>query len=312
MDRTTKVTGVFHSDYDGVAAATLFKKAFGILVREILYVNYHNVDEVIRGILADDHVRGQQLLFIADICPSREVVDELVAATEDEFQEVVLIDHHATTKWMHEYKLPWMIHDQGACGALLTQRWLATNGFFDNLEDMDGSLNFALTADAYDRWMLDSPKRPRSEVLNRLVWFLGFEKFVGAFIDSWDAELDPRLQYLEGCLLDKQARTIREGVAEYLIAENIFEDRDGRKYLMFPASSLASAIGHACLDAAPEIAYVAIINATYNKLEFRARKGSGVDVSEIAKRLGGGGHVPAAACTLPITNTLQVFIAGIL
>jgi len=281
-------------------------RAFGKRLDEVIYVDYNNVDLTIESFIneADSEPR---MLIISDICPKEATLNSLRDEIEDGVFEAVLLDHHKTTKWISKCEEDWIIHDENKCGTLLVHEWLKGLGL---MEDMDGSLYFATAVDAYDRWILHSGCRARGEQLNRLVWFLGFERFVEEFSEDWHFETGTTMRYIEGCLVGKEERSVTRAVSDNLQEANIFRDREGRCYALFPSSGYVSQVGNAILEDDDSIEYVVVINATHNKLEFRSRQG-GVDVSEIAKRLGGGGHPAAAGCTLPIMDSVKVFVAGL-
>lgn len=304
------ITVFTHDDLDGGGVATLAEKAFGDNnLHELHCLNYHNIDGAVVDFIRWNY-RGPHILVIADICPSRDVVDRLRKHMQESDQVLIILDHHKTTTWLCEYDDPNLVNDESRCGTLLFHDWLKGHGC---VLDDDARL-FAQAVDAYDRWLLKSDFRERAEKLNRLWWFLGKDMFIEAFCKSWNAENWTEHQYIERCLLAQEERVISKVVREQLdelTDNNTFVDRGGRTYLFLPSGKYTSQIGNALLEADEGIEYVVMLNATYGSLSFRARKG-GVDVSEIAKRFGGGGHQAAAGCELPVMETLKVFITGLL
>jgi len=69
----------------------------------------------------------------------------------------------------------------------------------------------------------------------------------------------------------------------------IHKDGLGNKYVTVTTNEYISEIGNAALELNNEIDYVAIIS--WNRCSLRSKN---VDVSEIAKRLRGGGHYSAS------------------
>lgn len=307
MDITkVPVTVITHDDLDGGGVATLATRAFKNNLHELRCVNYDSVDGVCRDYINRKY-KSPQVLVIADICPKKPTMDALVWHMKSAHDRLVVLDHHRSTLWLNDYVDLDILCDESRCGTLLFHNWLRGQGL---MEDMDGSLYFAKAVDAYDRWLLNSDLRLRSERLNRLWWFLGKELFVQAFAENWDAETTKAHRYIDTCLLDQEQRMVGKAVRELITDENTFLDREKRSFLLIPAGKYSSQIGNAILEEDSEIEYVVMLNAMYGSLSFRARKG-GVDVSEIAKRLGGGGHPAAAGCSLPVMEALQVFIAGL-
>ena len=80
-----------------------------------------------------------------------------------------------------------VIHSVKKCATSLLYSYLETQettpGFTVNtLKDM---ALFADVVDAYDRWLLGSMHRERSEGMNRLLYFWGFERFVEKMAKSF-------------------------------------------------------------------------------------------------------------------------------
>jgi oligoribonuclease NrnB/cAMP/cGMP phosphodiesterase (DHH superfamily) len=302
-----------HSDLDGVGCAVLTNKAFGDPEHSfyVSYVSYHNINEKL-ALFMETHKDDKEkyTLLITDICPKEDT-----AAALDHFQNTTptcklrLIDHHKTSSWVNQYA--WARHDTNQCGTLLYYDWLleATLLTAKNTEMKE----FAELVDIYDRWLLEDPRRSASEDMNRLLFFLGFDRFVPLFAYSPDAHKSPEYKTIMEHLGRNQASHVNKIVDAQCTGAFVREDRDGNKFCMTVAEKDVSQICHMALDRFKELDYAVCVNPVYNKVDLRSRQGPGaVDVSEIAKRCGGGGHAAAAGFEINARAVLELALKDLL
>ena len=319
MQGQTRITMFTHSDLDGIGCAVLanhvFEKRESRIGRRIgnigsvVFVDYSNIDQNVekylkKVALEDEH--KPRLLVITDICPRKEIIDQITAEVKPGVLEAVVIDHHQTTAWLGGYDYPWLVHDQSACATKLFSHWLEDNL---NIAWVPGDVcRFVDQVDAYDRWLLAHPLRASAEKLNRLLWFLGFDRFIEVFSQDLLASEHARFKYIDECLLDKECREIANVLRHQLNDENTYTDKEGRRFLLAFVEKYTSQIGNAVLEENANIDYVVMVGAHKGYVSLRARD-NGVDVAKIAERLGGGGHRPAAAFQFPTVDTLQACIS---
>jgi oligoribonuclease NrnB/cAMP/cGMP phosphodiesterase (DHH superfamily) len=283
-----------HSDLDGVGCAVLTNVAFPeedntVNVR---YVSYHNIEMELNRFV-EEHEEDEEhfTLLITDICPEEPVAEMLDNFNKSTDQcKLHLFDHHKTQAWVNKY--PWARHDTNQCGTLLYYDWLVETNKLNHQKSLEAG-QFSQLVDVYDRWLLDDPKRAASEDMNRLLYFLGFDRFVSLF--SYDPKAYARDEYqnIMQQLARNQASHVKKIVDNQCVGDFVRKDRAGNKYCMLVAEKDESQICHAALDRFEEIDYAVFVNPVYNKVGMRSRK-DGVDVSAIAKKCGGGGH-PAAS-----------------
>ncbi len=229
-------------------------------------------------------------LIMTDIGPSQETC-ERIASLESRFTSIGVYDHHKTTLWAKEEKLPWYHHSaNSACGAKMA--WQSV--LAENLRP--GFKGLADATDAYDRWIVDSKYRERGEELNLLFKFLGFPKFLAEFYVNPDTDFTSRMKYIVEILRDKQQHQTKRSVAIQLgsTGKNLFKDKGGRTFaLIVSDNEHISETAKEALKAYPDVNYVGIILPVTGIVSLRSRKNE-TDVSKIAKKLGGGGHEAAA------------------
>ena len=302
-----KIRHFTHGDLDGAAAALVGAYIFPSDDREVTYCQYgsgsDSVDVRITKFLQDvgEGKDRADMLLITDICPSPEVCAG-IETLKDKFEEVVVQDHHGTTAWAAKYD--WMEHEANneRCGATMLLDW---GGMSDNL-----IRGFVDAVDAYDRWQLDSPHRERGERLNVLYKFLGFELFLKEFTANFTADQDGWLSHLLGTLQARLKGAVNATIKNQMKGA-VHLDKNKKRYAFLSIiSPHASEIGHGILDAFPDVDYVVMAMPGIDAVSMRSRDG-GVDVSEIAKANGGGGHAAAAGFPYRLSEIVWNAVAGV-
>lgn len=273
---------VTHTDFDGITCAVLFKAVWP--EGEVFFENYDSVNNRLWQITHD--YPGAEL-YITDISPDDpELVEQL------EKLNVKLFDHHKTA--LHFKKYPWATVDTTRCGAALFWFWLyALN--HENIVKVKVQRydRLAWHANDYDTWKHESPL---SKDINSLLYILGRDRFIQRFLENPDPVFSSGEQLMLQLEQEKEDRYIQNIIDGDI---NPHWDTEGRSYALVFAEQYTSQVGHRILERFPTaIDYVAIVNFLYGTVGLRSRKG-GVDISEIAKRYGGGGHPGAAGFPLP-------------
>jgi uncharacterized protein len=278
---------VTHSDFDGAACAIVFKTWFpeGTYYSE----NYDTVDNRLKEIL---EYSLPDELYIADISPKdRGVIDLLTFANRTTPCKIYLFDHHKTAMHLDQYTWATRLNSS-KCGAQLLINWLFVNreaqgGLTEHLEQL------VWHANDYDLWKHENPK---STELNKLLWCLGFERFVNRFVAVPTTELKSSEKLMIAIEQEKQALYIRE-VIEH--STDWFSDSQDRPYALCFAEQYHSQLGHTILES-PDLddcEYVMMVDLKGRRVGLRSRQ-NGIDVSEIAKQFSGGGHQAAAGFQL--------------
>lgn len=297
-----------HTDLDGVSCAVMASMAFDPQPEdlEIAYVHYQNVNQILLDFIEEAKKFEETVrVHITDICPEddagKEICAELDRLSTDKKIKLFLCDHHDTSAWVKEYSWAWHdVHDE-MCGTKLYTDFLRRSGkTFSKAAD-----EFAECVCVYDNWLLDHPLRPRSEDINRYLWFVGFGKFVHAF--SHDPAAD--LSLVPSAIIEQLKRNeksyIKKAIDKQCVGDFVLTDREGKKYCMLVADKHVSQLCHAALDQFEELDYAMNLNPIHDKVDLRSRKGR-VDVSKIAERLGGGGRQATAGFQMPLKNVLKL------
>lgn len=299
-----------HTDLDGVGCAVVATMAYPLTEDtnnlEIAYVHYGNVNEVLLAFIKESKNFDTQVrVHITDICPEKDVGKEICAALDrlhrDKKIKLFLCDHHDSSEWVKQYSWAWHATSANKCGTKLYADFLRRGGHsFGKVAD-----EFAECVCAYDNWLLDHPLRPRSEGINRYLWFVGFARFVYEFSHDPAADLSVGPMAIVDQLGKNERSYVRKIVERQCVGDFVREDRDTNKYCVMVCERNVSQVCHAALDAFPELDYAMCLNATNEKGDLRSRDG-GVDVSKIAERLGGGGRRATAGFMMPFQSVLKL------
>jgi len=295
-----RVLHLTHADLDGAVCAVATRTLMDADELVVEKIDYDEIDARVRAFIKEP---SHDMLLITDICPKEEVFNELgVAVNAGTFQAKIL-DHHKSRKWIDNYGFEWAAFNPDVCGARMTYEWLTH-------ECEAGPVplqSMVEAADVYDRWLLEHARRPEAEKLNRIFHFMGFSRFVRTAVEKLDFYYDPMFDYIDQCLLDSQNRGIEATIKDQFGDAWVLDKGQDGAYITVVGSKHTSELAHTILNRMPHAHFVAVVNPQYNKVELRARE-DGTDVSEIALRLGGGGHPEAAGFPFPFQDFLRMLL----
>jgi oligoribonuclease NrnB/cAMP/cGMP phosphodiesterase (DHH superfamily) len=245
------------------------------------YCNYGEIDDVIA-----DNLRHFDKLIISDLSPSESTLMRIMGEIE-----VVVIDHHKTSRWLKNY--PGMIHDESKCATLLVHEWLRDQGC-----DVSKYDNYVDCVNDVDLWKL---QREDSLQMNMLFMKLGIKRFEKRFFDkAYDGftETEDLIIELE---TDRRDFYIKKASTSGFV----FKDLDGLEAYFVFAEDYNSELGnHIIVNEGVD--YVIMINMQKKKASLRARRD--VDISWLAEQNGGGGHPQAAGFPLDYDFDIDNFL----
>lgn len=262
---------ITHNDLDGVACGILHRKHFGGN-SEQHYVGNHEVAETINRIIGEQRLLGSTAnIQITDVSPGKDTARVL-----NEYDgNVSLIDHHLSALWLTDVYPDWAQVYVGKS---------ATRLFFESLQEYDTVseyADFVMLVDDYDMW---THSDSRSKIMNRLFYLVGIQSFVERFLDnSAVAFTDTEVEILEvdSISYKRYVRRVGVGMKVYYWDEDF---RMGIAYADRYQSELAND-----LMVIYDLAFVVLVDVNMRKVSLRSR--GNFDVSKIAERLGGGGHL---------------------
>jgi uncharacterized protein len=299
--KSKPVLVVTHTDMDGVAAYMVAAAAFGednILVK-FADAGEKPVDEAVRFMLKESAKGGPDelvpLLIVVDQCPSNDMVVHLNKLAMDEHIHLWILDHHKTAL----ERLPWadlhleqhdhnrqIIIDTKSCGTELLFHLRA----LPTWSGTPDSLQWADSVAAWDAWRLDSSYRKDGEALNDLFKIIGSQKFIKR---GMVPKLTPMEEYLVAEVNESRIRRLREDLAN---PKNVIDaiDAQGRQFVCIVSMAAVEPIRGIIQEMYPDAHYLVVLNPMMDAVQLRTLNNSGVDVGEIARQHGGGGHANAS------------------
>jgi len=253
-----------------------------------LFCNYNEIDPI----LAEVSLRKYDQILITDMSPGKRGLQEIMGEIE-----VLLIDHHETSKWLTEM-IP-AVHDITKSATLLTWEWLRDQGI-----DVSSYQELAECVNDYDMWHL---KREDSLQMNMLFMKLGVERYLERFSKRGFDGFTPDEQLIVELETERRDKYLFSAAKTV----EVFEDPDGLEVFVVFAEEYNSELGNYIIK---ELGadYVVLINMQRRKVSLRSRKD--VDIRILAERNGGGGHKNASGFAMSYEFDTAEFLkeAGIL
>lgn len=278
-----------HTDLDGVSCEILGRIAFGEDI-DVVRCGYGNIDDKVEEFINSDEEYDK--LFITDISVKKELADALNNVSD----KVILLDHHKTALWLNEYPFALVqVEDESVgkmCGAYLFYEYLKKN--HKEFDDTPALKLFIDYVRMYDTWEWKEkydniiPKRLNdlmyidgpNEFIDKMVYRLGNNLFI---LDDTDLmKLQIEQTYINSYIAQKNETLM---VNDDLFPEYTVGITFADKYI--------SELGNKLCELHPELDFVVLINMSTLTVSYRTVKDN-LDLSDIAKRFGGGGHPKAS------------------
>ena len=278
-----------HTDLDGVSCEILGRIAFGEDI-DVVRCGYGNIDDKVEEFINSDEEFDK--LFITDISVKKELANALNNISD----KVILLDHHKTALWLNEYPFALVqVEDESIgkiCGAYLFYEYLKKN--HEEFNDTLALKLFVKYVRMYDTWEWKEkydniiPKRLNdlmymdgpNEFIDKMIYRLGNN--LAIFDDTDLMKLQIEQTYINSYIVQKNETLI---VNDSLFPEHIVGIVFADKYI--------SELGNKLCELHPELDFVVLINMSTLTVSYRTIKDD-LDLSDIAKGFGGGGHPKAS------------------
>ena len=278
-----------HTDLDGVSCEILGRIAFGEDI-DVVRCGYGNIDDKVEEFINSDEEFDK--LFITDISVKKELANALNNISD----KVILLDHHKTALWLNEYPFALVqVEDESIgkiCGAYLFYEYLKKN--HEEFNDTLALKLFVKYVRMYDTWEWKEkydniiPKRLNdlmymdgpNEFIDKMIYRLGNN--LAIFDDTDLMKLQIEQTYINSYVAQKNETLI---VNDSLFPEHIVGIVFADKYI--------SELGNKLCELHPELDFVVLINMSTLTVSYRTIKDD-LDLSDIAKGFGGGGHPKAS------------------
>lgn len=270
-------------------------RAFGSDNVDFVLCNYNEINEKVKEFTATEQFNHYDRVFITDISVNEEVAElidysEARCGAKDKYQ---LLDHHSTATWLNKY--PWAfvaseyIEGKNTSGTSLFYDWMVVNGFIEK-EDWNAA-QFTELVRVYDTWEWDRDQNMQAKKLNDLLYIVGQSRFIKRFSE----DIDPVFTDSEELILEIERNTIENYIKKK--EKEVWKVLiDGKKALGIFAEKYISELGNTIAKNNPDIDLVVIIDAGSGRVSYRTVK-EDVNVAEIARKYGGGGHPKSSGST---------------
>lgn len=269
------------ADPDGVTPIILSKLVF----EEIDYILSENKD-------VNDNVKNNldkyDFIYVVDLNISEELADFIEANYKE---KIMILDHHLSCNNMNKYSFIEVNAEGKESGTSLYYKYLLNN-YNNNLLNRESTkmlVEHVRTMDIYD---FSKTSKEEAEKLEMIFKIYGKDRFIDKFYNVIinDLELyskeDLNLVELE-----------KERIKRYIEEKEFIEiSLDNKRVGVVFAERYISELGNYLINKYDYLDYIVLINID-KKISYR---GNGkVDLSVIAKKFGGGGHINAAGNCLP-------------
>ncbi|MFS0863211.1 DHH family phosphoesterase [Fredinandcohnia sp. 179-A 10B2 NHS] len=292
------------SDLDGVGCGLVAKLAFGESV-DVSYCSYRNLNERVEKYIENpEHNHAQ--VYITDLAVNEKNEKELQKRYKAG-NHIQMVDHHKTAMHFNDYEWGFVKAEyetgKKTCATSLYYEFLLERNL---IKQSKGLEEFIELVRLYDTWEWETENRIEAKRLNDLFFIIGLEQFESEMLERLKNATDTfRLTDAEEFLLDTEDKKIERYInsKNRQIVQTFIEDYcvgivHGEQYI--------SELGNALAKLNPHLDLIAILNVGTKKIGLRTIYDE-VDVSEFAKRFGGGGHPKASGCSMGET-AFELFV----
>ena len=291
---------ITHTDLDGVSCAILAKLAFGNHV-EIEYCDYSDMDSKFKDVIEELKTKPQRY-FVTDLNLSESLISQIDEVNKD--KNLLLFDHHQSSLPFGDKD--WICaadrdeNDNPVCGTSL---------FYGYLKMFPGGLHYVCDkfveyVTYWDTWQWENKGADgdMSKNLSNLLSIYGRDSFLSKMVDH----LSKRASNFKLDKTDVEVLDIREAEMRRYISDKNHQLKcfvvDNYTVGVVFAERFISQLGNELCRRNPDIDFAAIVQPAYNTVSLRSIKD--VDLSEFAKRYGGGGHKLSAG--MPYSEDLNI------
>jgi oligoribonuclease NrnB/cAMP/cGMP phosphodiesterase (DHH superfamily) len=289
-----KIHHVSHTDLDGLSCIIISRLAFGKenVIPVFTEAGEKNVDEALRKIWDSPRI------LVSDVTPSAGMVEALAKKADDGDSEILIVDHHKSAiEGLREAdlgKVASVLRDDGGCATKLLYDHLRF-GVDLRTPELD---KFVAAVDAWDIWNEGSLYRGTGVALNNLLGAIGRKAFLkrGAKADMTNREMQQA---------DEYAAKIRAEACEIAEGAKAEKDEAGRTVVVCEGDTKTNSLIEFIQPRFEDADYLLLKNPAEGVANLRSLRAS-VDVSEIAKQRGGGGHKASAG--YPLKKSLGLYV----
>lgn len=290
-----------HDDLDGISCGILGKYYLGDCI-DVEYCSNNNVNQAFEMALNGEY----EEIWITDLSISKENADRV-----NWNSNVMLLDHHKSALWLNEYRFAIVkVRNelgQATCGTEMFYLNLLnkykTSRIYPNSKLVPIFVEMVRRYDTYE-WVQLEDKEAKH--LNDLLGIYGRDKFIEVTL----AKLrNPKMELFtsfEKRLLEIRQNEIQRTI-DYKANTMVRTKFEGYNVGVVFADKFTSEIGNALYNRNKDLDFVMMIS--YSDIGLRGK--DKVDLSELAKKYGGGGHFNAAGFPINGKENINMILESI-
>lgn len=300
-----------HDDYDAIGCNVLARLLFENV--EVEYHNYNTINKRLAYFLSKKEYREYDFVYITDISVNDNVAKLIQNHVQNNHMELKLIDHHESALGLNQYDWAFVseyVGTQKTCATLSFKNYFMTFGTASQKELLSKQVVCDLVESVrlYDsnEWReadFRTLEKYYPQQLNNLMYLMGKKRFVENLLAKIEGG-SLSLSETELMMLSMDA----EKFETYLRSRNkalMVKDIQGYHAGIVFAENYVNDLSTRLMEMHPEIDFIAIIYVPF-KVSFRTNKPN-VNVLDIAKKYGGGGHIQSAGSNLT-EQTMNDFV----
>lgn len=285
-----------HYDMDGVGGDILFRLYHTGEDVIVLHGDYNEINMRLSGMLKQKNITPENAeITFSDIVPERGLIDQLFTRGF----KVNVFDHHQTATWVKDV-IPTAVIDPAGyhSGTSLLHEYLLTQPNAKMVKSKVVS-EFVNNVRAWDTWEWKATNNLDAKRLVTLFWMLGYNYFLALYLkrfsdlenrDKFPVILDSHQLFIDARLANQQ------DVIDTVTPDKVYTtDIDGHKAaVVFTGFGFNFSDGsNQFLTKYTDYDIMVNINMAMKTISYRTIKDD-IDLSALASRLGGGGHLKAA------------------
>ena len=274
------------ADADGAGPIILSKLTFDDI--DFISVDTDEVDTTL-----EENLDKYDIIYITDL----NISDKLASTIENSNykNKVLVFDHHHSNLDRNKYSFITVIDERNGkkeCGTTLYYEYLKSN--FDNKYLHKQSLEFLVELTRQlDTWDFIKLK-DQAFNLGSLYEIYGREKYIDKYYDLVINSENFEWSEIDKTVLDIEENNKKNYIDEVL-KETLEKDIDGYKVGIVFAERYRSSLGHIIAEKYD----IGVVINLHHVISYRADNANDIDVSIVASKYGGGGHVKASGSPLP-------------
>ena len=291
---------ITHDDLDGISCGILGTHFLGDKIDVTYCCNDKVNDEFVKALNGD-----YDEIWVTDLSINKENADKV----EKQNIPVVLLDHHKSALWLDKYSFAKVeiVNDlnQPTCGTELFYNFLLNRYKIQGAKN-NNIQSYVERVRRYDTYEWVELNDIQSKNLNDLLGIYGKEQFIENTVIKLNNPKMELFTKFELRLLDIRKDEIRRTI-QWKNKTLIKTKFEGYNVGVIFADKFTSEIGNVLCEIHKDIDFIMMI--AFGSISLRGK--DKVDLSEIAKKFGGGGHFNAAGFPIDTNKITELILGGI-